>query len=488
MQLSRILTEAGYDTSAPEFEITHITNNSNWVEPGDMYVAVRGAAADGHDFIPQAVSRGAVVVAGEGLPAGTACPVPYLTVPHAREFLADAAAALYQHPSRKLKVAGVTGTDGKTTTTWLTHHLLGAAGHAAGLLSTVGFKLPDGVLRQFPAHFTTPEAPQVQEVLAQMVAAGADSVALEASSHALALDRVRAVDWDVAIWTHLTQEHLDFHGTVEQYFRDKCRLVERSPFAVINRDDAWYHRLTGVAPAEWSYSAAGDKSADWYATDIVQVPGALQFTINSPLGSAGARLPMVGAFNVANALAAAAGVARLGASLPELVAGLGSFGGVPGRMELVPASDIRVVVDFAHTPPSLRKALDTLRTTTAGEMWVVLGSAGGPRDPSKRAPLGAVATELAEHVIFTEEDHRYTPIWDILHEMERGAREHGRTNFESIPDRREAIRHAILTAQPGDTVVLAGKGPEETLERDHETLPWDEVAEARAAVALRHSI
>ena len=475
--------------AAPDTELTGVTHNAAWVEPGNAFVAIRGAKFDGHDFIEQARAAGAVAVLGEGLRDGQTSALPYLTVPNARAALADTAAALTGHPSRGLKVVGITGTDGKTTTSWLTRHLLRAAGLPTGLLSTVGYELPDGELRHFPAHFTTPEAPQVQQTLADMVAAGGQAVVLEASSHALALDRVRGVDWDVAIWTHLSSEHLDFHGTLENYFADKRKLVERARFAVLNVDDPWTAQLRGIAPQETTYSAEG-QHADWQAHDTQERHSGLHFRVTSPLGEFTAELPMIGRFNVANALAGMAAAAHLGAGVEALQAGLASFRGVPGRMELVPGGAIpggagqpRVIVDFAHTPPSLEKALSTLRTTTAGKLWVVIGSAGGPRDPSKRAPLGEVATRLADHAVFTEEDCRDTPLADILTEMERGAGE--RQNFRSIPDRRGAIRAAIAGAGAQDTVLLAGKGPEDTLERADETLPWNEVQEARDALALR---
>ncbi|MEF2280322.1 UDP-N-acetylmuramoyl-L-alanyl-D-glutamate--2,6-diaminopimelate ligase [Deinococcus sp. YIM 134068] len=470
----------------PDVEVRGVTHNAAWVEPGFAFVAIRGARFDGHSFLDDVTARGAVAVIGEGLPDGLISPLLYLTVPNARAALADAAAALSGHPSRKLRVVGVTGTDGKTTTSWLTRHLLRAAGLRTGLLSTVGYELPDGVLRHFPAHFTTPEAPQVQATLAEMVGAGGQAVVLEASSHALALDRVRGVDWDVAVWTHLTSEHLDFHGTVENYFADKRKLVERARHAVLNAEDGWTEKLMGVTLSETTYSME-DRAANWRASEIEERATGLHFRVSSPVGSFTARLPMIGRFNVANALAGMAAAAHLGATIPQLMEGLASFRGVPGRMELVPGEegDPRVIVDFAHTPPSLQKALGTLRATTAGRLWVLLGSAGGPRDPGKRAPLGEVATRLADHAVFTEEDHRDTPLADILREMERGAREAGRSNFTSIGDRREAIGHIIREARAGDTVLLAGKGPEDTLERDTETVPWDEVAEARAALAER---
>ncbi|MFC4426524.1 UDP-N-acetylmuramoyl-L-alanyl-D-glutamate--2,6-diaminopimelate ligase [Deinococcus navajonensis] len=472
--------------SLPETEVTGVTHNAAWVKPGFVFVAIRGARFDGHSFLAEVQAAGVVAVIGEGQAQGTASPLPYLAVPNARAALADASAALAGHPSRALKVIGVTGTDGKTTTSWLARHLLREAGLSTGLLSTVGYELPDGALRHFPAHFTTPEAPQVQETLREMVKAGAQAAVLEASSHALALDRVRAVNWDVAVWTHLSSEHLDFHGTVENYFADKRRLIERAPFAVLNADDPWTAQLTGVAPGETTYSTEG-QPADWQAHDIEERLTGLHFRVISPLGPFEAALPMVGRFNVANALAAMAAAARLGATADQLRAGLACFRGVPGRMELLPdaGSGVRVIVDFAHTPPSLDKALSTLRTTTQGELWVLIGSAGGRRDPGKRAPLGEVATRLADHAVFTEEDCRDTPLADILREMERGAREAGQTNFVSIGDRREAIRQVIAQARPGDTVLLAGKGPEDTLERATETLPWNEVREAEQALAAR---
>ncbi|HLV03912.1 UDP-N-acetylmuramoyl-L-alanyl-D-glutamate--2,6-diaminopimelate ligase [uncultured Georgenia sp.] len=469
-------------------EVRAATHRADWARPGDVFVAIRGARADGHAFIDQAVAHGAVAVLGEGQPDGVTCPVPYLRVPSARAALADAAAALAGHPSRSLTVLGVTGTDGKTTTSALTRHLMRSAGRATGLLSTVGYELPDGVLRQPPHHFTTPEAPQVQQILRDMVDAGASHAVVEASSHALALDRVRAVDFDVAIWTNLTGEHLDFHGTMEQYFADKALLVRRAGHAVLNADDPWTEQLLPLAPVRTTYSAEG-RPADWRASDVVEGPGDLRFTVHSPEGDAAAVLPMIGRFNVANALAAMAGAHSAGVPLAALVAGLATFGGVAGRMEMVEREDgdPRVIVDFAHTPPSLEKALETVRVTTEGRLWVVIGSAGGPRDPSKRAPLGEVATRLADVAVFTEEDHRDTPLEEILREMERGAREAGRTNFVSVGDRREAIRHAVGQAGPADTVVLAGKGPEATLERGDETIDWDEIGEARRALAERRT-
>ncbi|HZK06547.1 MAG TPA: UDP-N-acetylmuramoyl-L-alanyl-D-glutamate--2,6-diaminopimelate ligase [Actinomycetaceae bacterium] len=471
-------------TGAARVEIRGVTHNAGWAEPGDAFVAIRGARVDGHTFADDAARRGAIAVIGEGPPEGWTTPLPYILVDDARAALADAAAVLAGDPSKRLDVVGVTGTDGKTTTSWIIRYLLRAAGRATGLLSTVGYELPDGVLRQFPQHFTTPEAPQVQELLSTMADSGADAVVLEASSHALALDRVRAVSWDVAVWTQLTREHLDFHGDMDEYFATKRALVERSPFAVLNADDPWSDRLRGVAPAETTYGQA-EAPAEWHARDVVEAVTGLEFALTCPDGEFAVRLPMLGRFNVSNALAALAAVHRLGVGAAEAVEALAAFPGVPGRMQLLPATDLHVVVDFAHTPGSLQKALAALREVAPAELWVVVGAVGGNRDPGKRAPMGEAAARLADRAVFTEDDPRDTPLAEILAEMERGAAAAGRHNYVSVPDRGEAIRHAISEAAPGAVVLLAGKGPEDFILRFDREDPWDETEVATAALAAR---
>ncbi len=512
MRLADLTTELNLPApgpTQPNPELGYVTHQGDWVQPGDVFVAIVGTRFDGHAFIGRAVSRGAVAVIGEGLPEGIDCPVPYVEVPDARAALADVAAALAGHPSAQMQVIGITGTDGKTTTSCMARHLLRVAGRRTGLLSTIGYELSDGVLRQPPAHFTTPESPQVQQILREMAEDRVEVVVVETSSHALALDRVRGVEFDIAVWTNLTAEHLDFHKTMQGYFEHKALLVQRAPVAVLNADDAWTEQLLEMTNEPTLYStestgavsnadsppgstssngsAASDQRAEWQASDVVEGPDDLRFTLDTPGGRWDAVLPMIGRFNVANALAAVAAGAAAGADVGALVAGLGTFGGVPGRMEMADRGegDPRVIIDFAHTPPSLEKALETVRVTTGGELWVVLGSAGGPRDPSKRAPLGAVATDGADHVVFTEEDHRDTPIGDILDEMERGAREAGRDNFVSMANRVDAIRYAVGHAASEDTVVLAGKGPEATLERDTDVIEWDEMGQALEALSMR---
>ncbi|GGJ31242.1 UDP-N-acetylmuramoyl-L-alanyl-D-glutamate--2,6-diaminopimelate ligase [Deinococcus roseus] len=480
MKLSLLLSQLGL-SAHPEAdpEVSAVTHNSSWVKPGAVFVAVRGLKTDGHKFIPQALEKGAVAIVGEGFEGDL--PVPYIKVEHARHALADFACVLQGHPSRALTVVGITGTDGKSTTSWITYHLLQSAGKPSGLLSTVGYRTPDGVLHHFPQHLTTPDSPEIQSLLRELLDAGATHCVLETSSHALELDRVRGVEYGVGIFTNLTPEHLDFHGDMEGYFQAKRKLIDRSRFAVLNQDDPYARRLTDH-PSHTTFGFSAE--AQWRATNLQEEASGLNFTVVSPAGTFDVVLPMIGQFNVLNALAAMATAHHLGLSIPELQKGLASFQGIPGRMQLL-SSHPRVMVDFAHTPPSLEKALEVLRPSTTGKLWVVVGSAGGNRDPLKRAPLGEVASRLSDQAIFTEEDCRDTPIQEILQEMERGASSTGNQNYRSIADRRTAIQEAIHQAGPEDTVLLAGKGPEDTLERASETLPWDEVAEALQALGTR---
>lgn len=472
--------------------VTGITHNSTWVTPGAIFAAIIGSRSDAHQFIPQAIAAGAVAVMGEHPPEQHVdLPIPYIQVSDTRRALAFVAAELNDHPSRELITVGITGTDGKTTTSWLTRHLVRHQGIATGMLSTAGYELPDGNLRHFPAHFTTPESPQVQQLLAQMHNADAEAAVIEASSHALTLQRLHMVDWDVTAWTNLTREHLDFHGSLDAYFEAKASLIAGSPHAVLNADDPWIQQLLGRAGSDALYSASGFRDAQWRALDIETTGAGIAFTADTPVGQERIALPMIGEFNVANALAALAITHRVlrlrGApmDLADLRAGLESFPGVPGRMQLVPTtpSDPRVVVDFAHAPPALEQALTNLRRSTQGRLWVVVGSAGGLRDHAKHAELGRVAAALADQVVFTEDDPHESDLNDILAQMRLGAGESG--DHTTIPDRVEAINWAVSQAQPGDTVLLAGKGHESTLARTSGDIPWDELAVAAEAIRGR---
>jgi UDP-N-acetylmuramoyl-L-alanyl-D-glutamate--2,6-diaminopimelate ligase len=469
---------APFGAAAPDVAVRGVTHDSRRVAPGYVFVALPGQRFDGHRFVPDAVKRGAVAVVGaRELEPG----VFYLRLPEARlrPALARLAAAFFGRPSEKLWVAGVTGTDGKTTTAFLLRHLLAAGGRPAGLIGTVGYDVGAGLA--FPEdHFTTPEAPEVQQLLANMVAAGLGHAVLEASSHALAQHRLDEVAFDLAVWTHLSPEHLDFHGDMEGYFRAKARLVERAPLAVLNTACPYAMRLADRPHLSYGPGGAFEPG------ELREEANGLVFEFTSPEGRYEARLPMLGRYNAENALAAVAAAHAAGMSVADAAQALESFAGVPGRMQTIQTEPFRVVVDFAHTPKGLAATLSALRPTTRGRLIVVIGSAG-ERDPGKRAPLGRTALEHADLAVFTEEDSRSEPVEEILAEMARGAEEAGGREGERFwlePDRARAVGLALELAKTGDTVVLAGKGHERTLERAGEVLAWDEAALARRLLGL----
>lgn len=489
MNLSKLISDAlGVQLELPEVDVTKVEQDTRGLEPGlnAVFVARRGAAQDGHRFVPQALERGAVAVVGiaspdeqKGFPWHGG--VPYIQVPDDKVALAKLAATLHGRPSEKLFVLGVTGTDGKTTTSYLLHHLLSPD---AGLISTAGAKVGAETL-PLPGHFTTPEAPAVQELLARFVAAELPYAVVESSSHGLALHRLDEVAYDVGVWTNLTPEHLDFHGTFERYRDAKAQLMDRAEVSVLNLDEPEYGFFAARARESVSYGLA--EGATFRAVDIREGPGALSWRLEYGGQTFAATLPMVGRYNVHNALAALAAAHLAGVPLELLLERLTTFPGVPGRMQVVQTEPFAVVVDFAHTPTALTKALGAVRPQVAGRLVVVVGAAG-ERDPSKRAPLGERAVRGADVAIFTEEDSRSEDPNEILAQMAAGADGAGGRAGETylvVPDRREAVRRAVALAGPGDLVLLAGKGHERTLERRHETLPWDEVAEARAALAER---
>ncbi|MEX2502542.1 MAG: UDP-N-acetylmuramyl-tripeptide synthetase, partial [Trueperaceae bacterium] len=392
------------------------------------------------------------------------------------------AATVHGDPSHRTRVLGVTGTDGKTTTAVLLWWLLQELA-PTGLASTALMRLGETALPG-AGGFTTPEATEVQTFLARAVEAGATRVVLESSSHGLALGRLDHVRYAAAVWTNLTPEHLDFHGDLAGYLEAKQSLIRRAPVAVLNRDDAHYDAFASASPEPVPYGAHVD--AAWRLLEVRPSPGRLAFRFVPPDGRAReAVVPMVGAFNAHNALAALAAASLEGLDLDRAVRRLATFPGVPGRMQVVQATPFAVVCDFAHTAPALETALRAL--TPTGRTIVVIGAAG-ERDPAKRGPLGAAAASGAGLAILTEEDHRGEDLDAILDAMAAGAREAGGTigrDVLRIPDRSEAIRTAIAEARPGDVVLLAGKGHETTLQRGDRTVPWNEIGEARAALAGR---
>lgn len=493
MLLSTLLSAApgAVLSGPPDAEITGIAYDSRDLERGNLFVALTGVHVDGHRFIAQAVERGAAAVLCQYEP-GADPPVPHVRVPDTRAAMADLAAAFYGHPSDHLQVVGVTGTDGKTTTGFLLHAMLQATGHPAGLIGTVAFRVGDREWEN-TSRQTTPESPDVQRLLAAMVAAGVEYAVVEATSHALVLERLRGCRFDAGVFTNLTSDHLDFHGTIENYRAAKARLFRQLgapkagslPVAVLNRDDPSYEymRAASAAPV-LSYGLHPE--ADVRAHDVVVGASGIGFRVATPHGESAIRSPMTGRFNVSNLLAALAYAVSQGIDGDAAAEALGAVQGVPGRMRRVDAGQpFTVVVDYAHTPDSLAKVLDELRPLTAGRLIAVFGAAG-ERDRGKRPVMGRIAAERCDVTILTDEDPRLEDRLAIIEAIAAGARAAGAKDGASLllhPDRREAIETAVALAREGDVILLAGKGHESCIIVGTERIPWDEEAEARAAIA-----
>jgi UDP-N-acetylmuramoyl-L-alanyl-D-glutamate--2,6-diaminopimelate ligase len=442
--------------------IGSIETDSRRARTGTLYVALRGEQVDGHDYARAAAASGAAAIVVEReLPLD----VPQLVVADTRVAVSRLAAAFFGQPSRQLRMAGVTGTNGKTTTV----HLLAAAGSPCATIGTLGAAF--GTQRWALAN-TTPLALELHAVLAALRDGGAASVAMEVSSHALALGRVDDVAFAVAAFTNLTRDHLDFHGTFEQYARAKRRIFELAPRAAINVDDPAGAGFARDFPHAVTYAI--DAPAQVRADHLVLAADGTRFAVDGTL----IELPLRGRFNAYNALAAIATARALGIADATSARGLASVAAVPGRMERITALGIEVIVDYAHTPDALENVLRAVRESTPGTLTVVFGC-GGDRDPGKRAPMGRIAARLADRVIVTSDNPRSEDPLAIAHAVAEG------TSAEIILDRHGAIRTAIGAAAAGDTVVVAGKGHETYQIVGERSLPFDDRAEVRSAFAER---
>lgn len=486
--------------------VADIVLDSRQARPGSLFVALAGGSTDGHRFIADAVGRGAVAVVGTQLVPGLS--VPYARVRDGRQALAGLAAALEGYPARRLWVTGVTGTDGKTTTSSLIYQMLKTAGLPAGLISTVSAAIGEENL-DTGFHVTTPEAVDVQRYLRRMVDAGLTHAVLETTSHGLAQQRVGSCEFDVAVVTNITHEHLDFHGSFEAYREAKAGLFRAlaelrhksfsgSPLAVLNRDDDSYEYLATIT-AEPEAQHAGVRvisyglspQADVRAEDIQVRAQGLRFQVSGPGFSINVETPMLGNFNVSNSLAAiCAAVLGLGISPEAARDGIAAMPGIPGRLERIElGADFLTYVDFAHTPNAMRAALQTARELLAqrarpGRVIAVFGSAG-LRDRQKRRLMAQEAARLADISVFTAEDPRTEPLGAILEEMSHGAHLQGGVEgktFWRVPDRRDALRFALRLAQPGDIVLALGKGHEQSMCFGEIEYAWDDRTALRAAL------
>jgi UDP-N-acetylmuramoyl-L-alanyl-D-glutamate--2,6-diaminopimelate ligase len=461
-------------TAAPEVDITGLAYSSRSVTPGALFFCVPGFTADGHDFAPDAVERGAAaLVSQRTLGLG----VPEVVVDDVRAAMGPAAARFFGDPTATLRVAGITGTNGKTTTAFLIRDVLEAAGIQTGLMGTV--KQVVGGSEE-PVERTTPEAIDLQATFRRMLDSGDGACAMEVSSHALSLGRASSIHFAVRVFTNLTQDHLDFHQTMDDYFLAKRRLFEGPGPAVINTDDEYGRRLAGELPEAVTFGI--EEVADYRARDVrFDVAGA-EFTADTPDGPLEVATRLPGLFNVSNALAALATARTLGVSAEVACAALAVAGRVPGRFEPVEeGQDFGVLVDYAHTPDSIENALRAAREITTGRLHVVFG-AGGDRDRGKRPLMGAAAARGADRVIVTSDNPRSEDPAAIVAEVAAGAGE----GAEREVDRRRAITLAIDTAEPGDVVVIAGKGHEQGQEfAGGRKEPFDDLAVAREALRAR---
>jgi UDP-N-acetylmuramoyl-L-alanyl-D-glutamate--2,6-diaminopimelate ligase len=478
----------------PAAAITGITLDSRDIRPGQLFVAMKGGSVDGHDFIPEAIKMGASVVVGEEVIKGL--PVPYIQLENSRQALTWLSAAFYDWPGRKLTVIGVTGTDGKTTTTNLIHQILVAAGIRTGMISTVNAVIGDEVV-DTGFHVTTPDAHDVQRYLAKMVESGLTHVVLETTSHGWAQFRVDACEFDIGVVTNITHEHLDQHGSYENYRSAKARLfssLERTSqkksgnprLGIINRDDISYDFLYDYIKVN-KLSYGFGEGADLRAVDVVYGPFGIRFTATYNNLRVDITSKLVGKYNISNCLAALA-VTVVGLHIrPEIaVRGISALQSVPGRMEQVNlGQDFTAIVDFAHTPNALKVTLETARELTKGRVIAVFGSAG-LRDKEKRRLMAETSAELADLTVLTAEDPRTESLNSILEEMATGANAKGglkEDTFWCIPDRGEAIRFALRLARPGDIVISCGKGHEQSMCFGKTEYAWDDRIAMRSALA-----
>ena len=492
MQLKELIKHmpvAGVEGSLDR-EVAGLTYDSRRVQPGMVFIAIPGGQADGHDYINTAISRGASAIICErnGFSSSRATKIK---VPDAREAMARVAATYYRHPSTKLQVIGVTGTNGKTTVAFIMKEILEAAGIKTGLLGTVRYEIGDRVI---PAHRTTPEALETQQMMAQMVLSGCQACVMEVSSHALEQKRVSGIEFDVAIFTNLTQDHLDYHGTMENYLAAKQKLFTKTAngskrgTVVINIDDANGAKLAEESDVAVKFTYGIRGAARLRATKIQLGAEASHFTIEGPDQSFACKLPLIGRHNIYNALAATSAALALAVDVKKIQSAFAKMTPVPGRLESVSCGQpFNVFVDYAHTDDALHNVLTTLREITKGRLLLLFGC-GGSRDTGKRAKMGAVAAEHADFTLITSDNPRRESPAAIAAQIEEGFRSVKATDYAVELDRKRAIAEILSRAQPGDTVLLAGKGHETYQEFEDTVVPFDDRVFAREALEdMKHA-
>ncbi|MCK8823678.1 UDP-N-acetylmuramoyl-L-alanyl-D-glutamate--2,6-diaminopimelate ligase [Fuchsiella alkaliacetigena] len=487
-ELSSLIADLDYQRLQGDLtvEITGIAYDSRKVEAGEIFVCIDGFTQDGHNYIEEAIENGAQALLVE---REIEAPnwIPIIKTADNRLALAVVSAEFYDHPSRKLKVVGVTGTNGKTTTTYLVNSILREAGYKSGLVGTIENQIGD---RNLETERTTPEALDLQSLLAEMVEEGVTHVVMEVSSHALSLKRVNQIDFDIAIFTNITQDHLDFHDSLEEYLAAKRILFaelddDEEKTAIINIDDPYAEDiLKSSRPATLTYSI--EKDANLKAREITISPTGVDFLAETANGELELDLNLTGLFNVYNTLAALGVGIALGIDSDDIKAGLEKVEGVAGRFEIInEGQDFGVIVDYAHTPDSLENILETAQDFVEGRIILVFGC-GGDRDRTKRPLMGQIAMELADFSIITSDNPRSEDPQAIIDDIEVGIKEQGKIakqDYLIIEERRQAIRQGIELAEAQDLVFIVGKGHETYQILKDKTIPFDDRQVAREALA-----
>ncbi|MCJ7546201.1 MAG: UDP-N-acetylmuramoyl-L-alanyl-D-glutamate--2,6-diaminopimelate ligase [Deltaproteobacteria bacterium] len=473
---------------AMDLDITDISYHSHRVKEGHLFVAIPGTKQDGHHFLEEVVAKGARAAIVEQMPPHSV-DIPLVVVKDARNALAQVSAAFFSHPSREITLVGITGTNGKTTTSYLIESIIKAAGREAGVIGTINYRLGG---KEQPAPTTTPQSYDLQRLLREMVTAGMSYAVMEVSSHALDQERVRACHFDVGVFTNISPEHLDYHEDMERYFAAKKRLFheflpesEKDPWAILNLDDPLLRGLEQELPPLRTMTYGLDQGEVRAPKREISLTG-IRATLAAPFGAMEIESALSGEYNLYNILAATAIGIALGIPFEAIIRGIKDLALVPGRMEQIGKGKPWVLVDYAHKPEALEKSIKEVRRLAAGRLFVVFGC-GGDRDRTKRAPMGRIGVEGSDLAIITSDNPRTEDPFTIIEEIEQGAKQVSPGRYLVIPDRREAIKKAIALAREEDCVLITGKGHEQYQIIGAERLPFDDRVEARQALAERRT-
>lgn len=475
MKLRDVLRGVPVDRTSgnTDIEIHGLSYTSKKIQPGFLFAALKGERTDGIRFIQEALDKGATAILSEE-PAPPDFPLTWIQVRDAREALALCSANFYSHPSKKVKVVGITGTKGKTTQTYLLEAILKKARFLPGVIGTISYRFPD---KEMPAERTTPEAPDLQKMFAEMLKRGATHCVIEVSSHALELKRVLGIEFDVVVFTNLSGEHLDYHHSMENYYEAKKKLFlanqNKKRMAVINSDDPWGKKLISEIPlGVITYGL--EPSAIIRGEKFTLSREGVELTVRFPGGTLPLRSSLLGRPNLYNILAATSVALTLNVPHPAIREGISSLEGVPGRFEKITNSlGINIFVDYAHTDDALRNLLETVQAQYPRRIILVFG-AGGDRDRTKRERMGRVAGDLADWSIITSDNPRSEDPLAIIAEIENGIKKTGENKYEICPDRREAIKRALSLGREGDYILVAGKGHEDYQIIGHTIIPFND--------------